>query len=110
MPAKIISPKKAKGMLILYASSELNKSQLARTYKVSRSTVKRYITLYENSALSLPDLTNLKDRDIINALFLTSNRIQENTRYFFLKDQFPIIHNRLREECIALKNIWEEYK
>ena len=110
MPAKRISPQKAKGILFLYASSGLKQSQLARTFKVSRSTVKKYITLYENSTLSLIDLTNLKNSDIINALFLTGNIIKNKTRYFFLKDQFPIIHNRLREECIALKNIWGEYK
>ena len=110
MPAKRISPKKVKGILFLYASSGLKQSQLARTFKVSRSTVKKYITLYENSTLSLIDLTNLKNSDIINALFLTGNIIKNKTRYFFLKDQFPIIHNRLREECIALKNIWGEYK
>lgn len=110
MPAKRISTKKAKGILFLYASSGLNNCQLARTYKVSRSTVKRYVTLYQNSSLSLPDLTNLKDRNIFNALFPASTRAQEKTRYFFLKDQFPIIHNRLREECITLKDFWEEYR
>ena len=110
MSGKKISPKKVKGILILYASSGLNQSQLARTYKVSKSTVKSYVTLYENSALSLPDLTKLKDSDIINALASPMGKKQENSRHFFLKKQFPIIHNRLREEPIALKNIWEEYK
>lgn len=65
MPAKKISSQKVKIILILYASSGLNQSQLARTYKLSRSTVKKYVTLYENSALSLPDLTKLKNRDIV---------------------------------------------
>ena len=110
MPAKKISPKKVKGILILYASSGLNQAKLARTYKVSRSTVKSYVTLYENSALSLPDLTKLKDSGIIDALFSPSKKMEENSRHFFLKNHFPIIHNRLREEPIELKNIWEEYK
>ena len=110
MPAKGISPKKTKGILFLYASSGLNNSQLARTYKVSRSTVKRYVTLYENSSLSLPDLTNLKERDLIDALFPTSRRNSQKARYKILKNNFPCIHSQLTEKCITLKSIWEEYK
>ena len=94
MSGKKISPKKVKGILILYASSGLNQSQLARTYKVSKSTVKSYVTLYENSALSLPDLTKLKDSDIINAL--ASPRLRDAPKiisfYFLIYDMVLTRH------------------
>lgn len=110
MPAKRISSKKVKGILILYALYGLNQSQLARMNKVSKSSVNEYVALYEKSMLSLSDLMNLKDRDIINVLLLDRKKTPENTRFLFLQGQFLIIHNRLREKSVTLKTIWIEYK
>ena len=110
MPKKKISAKKIKGILLFYITSGLNQSQLARLHNVSRPTIKKYLILYENSDLSLSDLTSLKDKDIINSLYLCKKDTLESPKIVILKNQFPIIHKRLCEEGISLKYIWEEYK
>ena len=105
MPKKKISAKKIKGILLFYITSGLNQSQLARLHNVSRPTIKKYLILYENSDLSLSDLTSLKDKDIINSLYLCKKDTLESPKIVILKNQFPIIHKRLCEEGISLKYI-----
>ena len=111
MPQNKLSAKKIKGILISYDTAGLSQSQLARVYNVSRPSIKKYLMLYKKSDLSLSDLKSLKNKDIINALYLNVKDSQKSPRFFFLTNQFPIIHNRLcEEENISLKYIWEEYK
>ncbi|MGZ3578337.1 MAG: hypothetical protein ACXU9G_09715 [Syntrophales bacterium] len=53
-----ITAKKIKGIIFFYAINGLNKSQIARTLKISKSTVNEYVK-YENHRETSRGLTQM---------------------------------------------------
>jgi hypothetical protein len=68
MPNKRISPKAIKKILTLFATTPLSQGRLARAFKVSKSTVNAYLSLYASSDLSFADVSTMPDKEIVPAL------------------------------------------
>ena len=109
MPKKRISSKAIKGIITLFATTSLSQCRLSRVFKVSKSTVNAYLSLYASSDLSFADVRNMSDKEIVRAL-LNNQGYHEPERSFPLLGLFPMMHQQLESGRPTLKGCWERYK
>jgi transposase len=106
---KQLSPKTIKGMLTLFATTSLSQSSVSRVFKVAKSTVNAYLSLYKSSDLSFADISTMSDKEIAAAL--RHNRgAREPQRASLLRDLFPVLHQQLELRRLTLKSYWTNYK
>lgn len=103
-----ISPKKIKGIISLYSLSNINKSQLSRTFKVSRSTVSDYLTLFSDSDFSFVDALQMSGEKLSH--ILRNKNSTHSPRQETLLKSFPNLHEQLELGRTSLKDSWSNYK
>jgi transposase len=107
MPHPRISIYKASRAIELFAIRGLNKSQISRALHLSRGTVRKYISYYENSDLTYIDILLNSDKQLADLIFtpkITSGKRLEN-----LIGRFPEIDSRIRTQDCSMKQLWNEY-
>ena len=107
MPKPRISVYKASRAIELFAIRGLNKSQISRALHLSRGTVRKYISYYENSDLTYIDILLGGDKQLADLIFtpkITNSRRLEN-----LLARFPKMDSRIRTQDCSMKQLWNEY-
>jgi hypothetical protein len=103
-----ISANKVRRLIVLWASTIVNKSQLADCLRISRGTARKYIVAFERSGLTGNDIERLSDAELLVALPQRSNPRTELTRsdrYNALAIQLESIHTRLKAEPLCFFEI-----
>jgi len=108
MTGKCISSIKIKGVLIQHTIQGAGVTYIARSNKITRSTVRSYIKMYNNSDLVHADMRSLSVNTIVSSLRPQKN-ICKNVRQVRLIDHFFQYHQRLENENTTLKALWQEY-
>ena len=108
MAGRRLSMRKIKEVLRLKHEHNLSKSQIAKSCKISRSTVKEYLQRAENADLSWPLDSSLDDAALEARLFpvhtpppASAERSMPPMEYLF---------RELKRKSVTLQLLWFEYK
>ncbi|GFP26153.1 hypothetical protein HKBW3S25_01641, partial [Candidatus Hakubella thermalkaliphila] len=104
MTKKRLSMRKIKEALRLKALGLTNR-QIARSVKVSRSTVAEYLRRAEEASLAWPLPEGLDDASLERLLFPPQGEPKDPK----VLPDFSYIHTELKRKGVTLKLLWEEY-
>ena len=82
---------------------------IARTFGMSKNTVKRYINKVNEGRVSIKSLLALEDPEL-EAVFFSGNPAYRDTRYIALKPQLDYYSKELKKIGVTRGVLWEEYK
>jgi hypothetical protein len=109
MQIQRIPIKKIRNIILNYSLGR-NKTQIATKLKITRYTVRKYISYFNDSDLQFAHIYDLKSSELLDALIPERNKFANSQRYSLLQNQFQIIHGKLKSEDANLKSLWKEYK
>jgi transposase len=81
MPTKPLSANKIRNIIALHWVSRLSHRELSKGFNVSSSTVGKYLSAFDRSAISLAETRLLTDQALRAAMSSTSASQSQNTRY-----------------------------
>lgn len=106
MPAQRISMRKFKEVLRLTFSLGLTHRQVARSLRLSKTTVSKYLDLAASAHLSWPLPVGISDAELTRLLF---PKAETGSLQHFTIPDFPSIHQELKRKGVTLLLLWEEY-
>ena len=109
MAQRRVPASKLKRAIILYKIGNLGKSQVAKMLRMSRSTVKKYLSYFEKSGLHYTHITKLDDNQFLAAPLPAKEKKSISSRYSVLQKHFPLIMKRLEGEPTNPRSLWREY-
>ena len=98
---------KIRQMLRLYHQGE-SKLKISELTGVSRNTFKKYLKIYEQLGLTLPDIEQLSDQHL-DRLFGENLLPKPGEKYKVLESFFPTMEKKLKKRGITRKILWQEY-
>jgi transposase len=107
MANKPIDMKKIQTVLRLHFKQHSFRT-IAKACGISKTTVRKYIELYERSNISARDVEELGEKDLAD-YFIEKKKIERNPRLQALEAFFPYVHKELRKTGVTRKLLWEEY-
>lgn len=108
MARKRIRMEKIRSIIRYSATTDLSERQIARALKVSRTVVAKYAEAFRASGLSLEELEQMRDSELVARLEGKEKR-PKSRRYYELCEHFPNILKELRKTGVTLQLLWEEY-
>jgi transposase len=87
---------------------DFNKTQTAKQLRISRSSLKKYITAFKQSSLTLPQIDSLPRARLIDSLFLDSKHQAPSPRKLRLLACLPSIHCRIETDGLSILDAWHE--
>ena len=108
MANKGLSMRKVREVLRLHHVAGLSGRAIARSLKLSPTTVKRYIGRAEEAGLSWPLPESLDDTQLERRLLPVAVSMPGETR--FPMPDWSRVHRELRRKGVTLALLWQEYK
>jgi len=108
MPNKLISMNKLRQVLRLH-SQERGTKAIGNLLKMSRTTVKKYLSLFKESGMSLDEVLDLSDKDL-SSLFHEKPEEKANERQQTLEKLLPVYCKRLKRKGVTREMLYREYK
>ena len=108
MANKGLSMRKVREVLRLRHVAGLSGRAIARSLKLSPTTVKRYIGRAEEAGLSWPLPESLDDAQLERRLLPGAVSMPGETR--FAVPEWSRVHRELRRKGVTLALLWQEYK
>jgi len=108
MAQKRLTMRQIKEILRLKYDSSLSNRCIGRIFKISKTTVSKYLSMAKAAGIAWPVEQNLSDSDVYNRLF----DFKQNHP---IEPQKPLpdcnaIHLELKKKGVTLWLLWEEYK
>lgn len=107
MSRKRISMNKIRKLLRYSEESKLSLREIESLTGISKTTVSHYISRFNNSGISLPELEKMSDTEMKE--ILKSSTEKENPHLIQLQDVIPEYAIRLRKKGITKQFLWNEY-
>jgi hypothetical protein len=102
MPAKTLSVQKIRNIIILDAVSKPSLRELARVFRISKSSVGKYLAAFNHSSLSISETRRLGDNEFLIAISPTQRRSRYTAKRDALCKAFPAIHQSLTTKPMEL--------
>ncbi len=99
--------KTVRELLHLSIRKGLSSRQAAKVTGLSKSTASEYISGFKSSGLTLEEVTQLSDSDLISAI-TGPDKKRENERYATLISHFSYIEKELKRPGVTLQLLWQE--
>jgi len=81
---------------------------ISKYLKVSRNTIKKYLSLYRVLGLKLSDINQKSDLEL-EQLFSQTQEASVSPRYKAIHDFFPYMDKELKKTGVTKYSMWEEY-
>lgn len=108
MPNKSITMNKLRQVLRLHSQGKGTKS-IASFLSMSRTTVKKYLSRFKDSGMSLEEVLSLADKDLSG--FLQEKEIEfTNEHLIVLEKLLPVYCKRLKRKGVTREMLYREYK
>lgn len=108
MPRNRIDVEKIREILRLHFELDYSIRDVAKTVKVSKTSVGEYIAEFNRTGLSYKDITGMSDSAVID-IFESSNKAA-NPLYEYISKEFTYIEKELKRPGVTLYQLWEEYR
>lgn len=108
MPNKLINMNKLRQILRLHSQGKGTKT-IATLLKMSRTTVKKYLSRLHDCSLSAEEVLGLNDKDLSNLLQEKPEEII-NERKNQLEKLLPVYCKRLKRKGVTREMLYREYK
>lgn len=108
MPRNRIDVEKIREILRLHFELDYSIRDVAKTIKVSKTSVGEYIAEFNRTGLSYKDIADMSDTAVIE-IFESSNKAA-NPLYEYISKEFTYIEKELKRPGVTLYQLWEEYK
>jgi hypothetical protein len=108
MPQPQLSTSTIRKLLNRCDAHDFNKTQTAKQLRISRSSLKKYITAFKQSSLTLPQIDSLPRARLIDSLFLDSKHQAPSPRKLRLLACLPSIHCRIETDGLSILDAWHE--
>lgn len=107
--ANVIAFYKIKRLFFYYNQKEVNKTEVAISLKIARSTVFEYFAKFDKISRRYPNIC--QDDNIFQEMFLerNSSKRKKSSRYIDLIIRFPSITKKLETGEYNLITLWKEY-
>jgi len=109
MPTKSLSANKIRNIIALHWVSRLSNRELSKVFNVSSSTVGKYLSAFDRSAL-LPAETRLLTDQALRELLCPLRPLHHSRRHEVLMQSFPVIHQCLNSRTNTLLYEWQRYR
>jgi len=103
-----ISTNKIKRLMSLYKQGNINKVQTAKTLRIARSTLIKYLRDFESITYLYPDVIQ-DDTAFLKALLSNGQRLK-SPEYITLVEFFSSITKKLEKDDFNLKMAWKKYR
>jgi len=100
--------RKVRELLRLKFEQNLSNRQASLSIGIGKTAGSEYIAGFRRSGLSMDDLGNLTDDELI--LALSPHHEEENERYQYLSTRFGRYENELKRTGVTLQLLWQEYR
>ncbi len=107
MAGKIKPMSQIKQLLLLHGQSKKIKF-IARSLRMSKNTVKSYLSKTVELKLSLEHMLSLED-PALELLFSNGNPAYKDERFEYIKSQLDYYQQQLKQKGVTRKLLWEEY-
>jgi transposase len=104
-----IPTRKIKRLISIYKQGDTNKLQTAKSLKIGRTTLRKYLIEFDKISHLYPDVIQ-NNTAFLEALLLSNDRRLKSSRYQTLIELFPSITIKLGKNGFNLKKTWEKYK
>ena len=107
MPTEKLSMRKIKQILQLHYESGMARRAICVSVGTSYGSIANYINRAEKAGVNWDSAKDMDERDLARLLF-PSQTHSEKTQYS--KPDFPRVHQELKQKCITMLLLWEEYR
>ena len=108
MAQKRVNMRKVRELFRLKFEEDYSTRQAAKTVGIGKTAASEYISGFNKSGLTLSQVKNLSDKDLL--AFLNTHSHKENTKYKELARQFDYIEKELKRPGVTLQLLWQEYR
>lgn len=107
MANTVIDMKKVK-KIYQYYTEGISKREISKRLKVSRNTVKKYISLFIKSKLTSEEITALSDQDLY-AMIKPQDDPLSSTTHSYVFDLSPQVSKDLKKVGVTRLQLWDKY-
>ena len=105
MPTNRVTMRRIRETLRLHLQTELSYNEVARTLKISKSVVGKYVSLARAAGVDWALAQTLSDEDLEARLY----RPALPRASYRLAPDFGLVHQELKRAGVTLMLLWEEY-